>query len=178
VAKQTGKPDSLQPVSFTRAAANRIAKTVSRVEGEARKTEPLRFGPRQRPRPGGGDNDIFRTACFTGSWSVDSTATIEFTNSTFTPQTATANNLFCSIESGDVGVAKDVDNTWYLIAWEMETATAVFVTATATTAVLQSVTVAATLNTSNCSIVLETTNNTSALKIISSTVTATYLRLP
>ena len=178
MAKQTGKPDSLQPVSFTRAAANRIAKTVSRVEGEARKTEPLRFGPRQRPRPGGGDSDIFRTARFTGSWSVDSTATVEFTNSTFTPQTATANNLFCSIETGDVGVAKDVDNTWYLIAWEMETATAVFVTATATTSVLQSVTVAATLNTSNCSIVLATTNNTSELKIISSTVTATYLRLP
>jgi hypothetical protein len=110
VAKQTGKPDSLQPVSFTRAAANRIAKTVSRVEGEARKTEPLRFGPRQRPRPGV-VGDIFRTARFTGSWSVDSTATVEFTNSTFTPQTATANQPFLRIATGDVGVAKDVDNT-------------------------------------------------------------------
>jgi hypothetical protein len=177
VAKQTGKPDSLQPVSFTRAAANRIAKTVSRVEGEARKTEPLRFGPRQRPRPGG-VGDIFRTARFTGSWSVDSTATVEFTNSTFTPQTATANNLFCSIETGDVGVAKDVDNTWYLIAWEMETATAVFVTATATTAVLQSVTVAATQSTSDCSINVVTTQNSHGITVISATQTATYLRLP
>ena len=120
MAKQTGKPDSLQPVSFTRAAANRIAKTVSRVEGEARKTEPLRFGPRQRPRPGGGDSDIFRTARFTGSWSVDSTATVEFTNSTFTPQTATAINLFCGIADGDVGVAKDIENVWHLISWEMQ----------------------------------------------------------
>jgi hypothetical protein len=119
VAKQTGKPDSLQPVSFTRAAANRIAKTVSRVEGEARKTEPLRFGPRQRPRPGG-VGDIFRTARFTGSWSVDSTATVEFTNSTFTPQTATAINLFCGIAGGDVGVAKDIENVWHLISWEMQ----------------------------------------------------------
>jgi hypothetical protein len=117
VAKQTGKPDSLQPVSFTRAAANRIAKTVSRVEGEARKTEPLRFGPRQRPRVVG---DIFRTARFTGSWSVDSTATVEFTNSTFTPQTATAINLFCGIAGGDVGVAKDIENVWHLISWEMQ----------------------------------------------------------
>jgi hypothetical protein len=115
VAKQTGKPDSLQPVSFTRAAANRIAKTVSRVEGEARKTEPLRFGPRQRPRPGV-VGDIFRTARFTGSWSVDSTATVEFTNSTFTPQTATAINLFCGIADGDVGVAKDIENVWHLIS--------------------------------------------------------------
>jgi len=177
VAKQTGKPDSLQPVSFTRAAANRIAKTVSRVEGEARKTEPLRFGPRQRPRPGGGDNDIFRTARFTGSWSVDSVATIEFTNSTFTPQTATAKNLFCSIETGDVGVAKDAGNTWYLIAWEMETATAVFVTATATTAVLQSVTVAATQSTADCSINVVTTQNSHEITVISATQTATYLRL-
>jgi hypothetical protein len=119
VAKQTGKPDSLQPVSFTRAAANRIAKTVSRVEGEARKTEPLRFGPRQRPRPGV-VGDIFRTARFTGSWSVDSTATVEFTNSTFTPQTATAINLFCGIADGDVGVAKDIENVWHLISWEMQ----------------------------------------------------------
>jgi hypothetical protein len=119
VAKQTGKPDSLQPVSFTRAAANRIAKTVSRVEGEARKTEPLRFGPRQRPRPGVVE-DIFRTARFTGSWSVDSTATVEFTNSTFTPQTATAINLFCGIADGDVGVAKDIENVWHLISWEMQ----------------------------------------------------------
>jgi hypothetical protein len=119
VAKQTGKPDSLQPVSFTRAAANRIAKTVSRVEGEARKTEPLRFGPRQRPRPGV-VGDIFRTARFTGSWSVDSTATVEFTNSTFTPQTATAINLFCGIAGGDVGVAKDIENVWHLISWEMQ----------------------------------------------------------
>lgn len=119
MAKQTGKPDSLQPVSFTRAAANRIAKTVSRVEGEARKTEPLRFGPRQRPRPGV-VGDIFRTARFTGSWSVDSTATVEFTNSTFTPQTATAINLFCGIAGGDVGVAKDIENVWHLISWEMQ----------------------------------------------------------
>ena len=119
MAKQTGKPDSLQPVSFTRAAANRIAKTVSRVEGEARKIEPLRFGPRQRPRPGV-VGDIFRTARFTGSWSVDSTATVEFTNSTFTPQTATAINLFCGIAGGDVGVAKDIENVWHLISWEMQ----------------------------------------------------------
>ena len=117
MAKQTGKPDSLQPVSFTRAAANRIAKTVSRVEGEARKTEPLRFGPRQRPRVVG---DIFRTARFTGSWSVDSTATVEFTNSTFTPQTATAINLFCGIAGGDAGVARDVEDVWHLISWEMQ----------------------------------------------------------
>jgi hypothetical protein len=153
-----------------------LARVVRTVEAGDKKGNALTFGHRQQP--GQVVGDIFRTARFTGSWSVDSTATVEFTNSTFTPQTATASNLFCSIETGDVGVAKDVDNTWYLIAWEMETATAVFVTATATTAVLQSVTVAATQSTSDCSINVVTTQNSHGITVISATQTATYLRLP
>jgi hypothetical protein len=172
------KPDgksNTQRVSFTRRDADRIGRVVRTVEAGDKKGNALTFGHRQQP---GQVVDIFRTARFTGSWSVDSTATVEFTNSTFTPQTATANNLFCSIETGDVGVAKDVDNTWYLIAWEMETATAVFVTATATTAVLQSVTVAATQSTSDCSINVVTTQNSHGITVISATQTATYLRLP
>jgi hypothetical protein len=172
------KPDgksNTQRVSFTRRDADRIGRVVRTVEAGDKKGNALTFGHRQQP---GVVGDIFRTARFTGSWSVDSTATVEFTNSTFTPQTATANNLFCSIETGDVGVAKDVDNTWYLIAWEMETATAVFVTATATTAVLQSVTVAATQSTSDCSINVVTTQNSHGITVISATQTATYLRLP
>jgi hypothetical protein len=51
---------------------------------------------------------------------VDSTSTIEFTNATFTPQTATAKNLFCGIADGDIGVAKDVEGVWHLISWEMQ----------------------------------------------------------
>ena len=174
------KPDgksNTQRVSFTRRDADRIGRVVRTVEAGDKKGNALTFGHRQQPGQGV-VGDIFRTARFTGSWSVDSTATVEFTNSTFTPQTATANNLFCSIETGDVGVAKDVDNTWYLIAWEMETATAVFVTATATTAVLQSVTVAATQSTSDCSINVVTTQNSHGITVISATQTATYLRLP
>jgi hypothetical protein len=173
------KPDgksNTQRVSFTRRDADRIGRVVRTVEAGDKKGNALTFGNRLRT-PSQAAGDIFRTARFTGSWSVDSVATIEFTNSTFTPQTATANNLFCSIESGDVGVAKDVDNTWYLIAWEMETATAVFVTATATTAVLQSVTVAATQSTADCSINVVTTQNSHGITVISATQTATYLRL-
>ena len=174
------KPDgksNTQRVSFTRRDADRIGRVVRTVEAGDKKGNALTFGHRQQPGQGV-VGDIFRTASFTGSWSVDSTATVEFTNSTFTPQTATANNIFCSIETGDVGVAKDVDNTWYLIAWEMETATAVFVTATATTAMLQSVTVAATQSTSDCSINVVTTQNSHGITVISATQTATYLRLP
>ena len=120
MAKQTGKPDSLQPVSFTRAAANRIAKTVSRVEGEARKTEPLRFGPRQRPRPGG----VFRIATHgSAAWNKDSTQTVTFVTTTSTPNTATAVNLFADLASGvtgrSVAIARD-GTAWYLIAAECD----------------------------------------------------------
>ena len=115
------KPDGKSPtsrVAFTRRDADRIARTVRAYEGGDKKGNALTFGNRIRPPTASGD--VFRTARFTGSWSVDSTATIEFTNSTFTPQTATAINLFCGIADGDIGVAKDVENVWHLISWEMQ----------------------------------------------------------
>jgi hypothetical protein len=114
------KPDgksNTQRVSFTRRDADRIGRVVRTVEAGDKKGNALTFGHRQQP---GVVGDIFRTARFTGSWSVDSTATVEFTNSTFTPQTATAINLFCGIAGGDVGVAKDIENVWHLISWEMQ----------------------------------------------------------
>jgi hypothetical protein len=116
------KPDgksNTQRVSFTRRDADRIGRVVRTVEAGDKKGNALTFGHRQQPGRGV-VGDIFRTARFTGSWSVDSTATIEFTNSTFTPQTATAINLFCGIAGGDVGVAKDVEDVWHLISWEMQ----------------------------------------------------------
>ena len=115
------KPDGKNPkqrVAFTRRDADRIARVVRTVEQGDRKGTPLTFGPRIRPALAA-TGDIFRTARFTGSWNVNSTATIELTNSTFTPQTATALNLFCGIEDGDVGVCKDVENVWHLVSWEM-----------------------------------------------------------
>ena len=175
------RPDgrsSGQRVSFTRQGADRIARVVRTVEAGDKKGAGLSFNPRLRPIPQAGDSDIFRVAAFTGSWSVDSTATIEFIDPVHSNATATAINYFCGIAGGEVGVAKNASNVWHLIAWKMETATAVFVTATATTAVLESVTVGATQSTADCSINVVTTNNTTELKIISSTATVTYLRLP
>lgn len=116
------KPDGKSPsqrVSFTRRDADRIARTVRNVEAGDKKGNALTFGNRYRP-PAGATGDIFRTARFTGSWAVDSTNTIEFTNATFTPQTATAKNLFCGISDGDIGVAKDIEGVWHLISWEMQ----------------------------------------------------------
>lgn len=116
--KPDGKNRS-QRVAFNRRDADRIARAVRTVEQGDRKGTPLTFGRVGRgiSVPAG---DVFRTARFTGSWSVDSTSTIEFTNATFTPQTATAINLFCGIAGGDVGVAKDIEDVWHLISWEMQ----------------------------------------------------------
>ena len=116
------KPDgksNTQRVSFTRRDADRIGRVVRTVEAGDKKGNALTFGHRQQPGQGV-VGDIFRTARFTGSWSVDSTKVIEFTNSTFTPQTVTALNLFCGIADGDVGVARDVEDVWHLISWEMQ----------------------------------------------------------
>jgi hypothetical protein len=102
------KPDgksNTQRVSFTRRDADRIGRVVRTVEAGDKKGNALTFGHRQQPGQGV-VGDIFRTARFTGSWSVDSTATVEFTNSTFTPQTATAINLFCGLRLATLALLK------------------------------------------------------------------------
>jgi len=107
-------------VQFTRPAAERIAKVVRKVEEGDRRAGPLKFGPRQRPVAQAGDSDIFRIAAFTGTWNVDSTATIEFIDPVHSNATATAINYFCGIAGGEVGVAKNASNVWHLISWEMQ----------------------------------------------------------
>ena len=118
--KPDGRPARLQRVQFTRPAAERIAKVVRKVEEGDRRAGPLKFGPRQRPVAASGDSDIFRIAAFTGSWSVDSTATIEFIDPVHSNATATAINYFCGIAGGEVGVAKNASNVWHLVSWEMQ----------------------------------------------------------
>lgn len=117
------RPDgrnSAQRVSFTRQGADRIARVVRTVEAGDKKGTGLSFSPRLRPIPQGGDSDIFRVAAFTGSWSVDSTATIEFIDPVHSNATATAINYFCGIAGGEVGVAKNASNVWHLVSWEMQ----------------------------------------------------------
>ncbi len=116
------KPDGKNPssrVSFTRQGADRIARVVRTVESGDKKGQPLTFGNRIRS-PTQSAGDIFRIAAFTGSWSVDSTKTIEFTNPIYSGATATAINYFCGIAGGDIGVARDSSNVWHLISWEMQ----------------------------------------------------------
>ena len=110
--KPDGKPQG-QVVSFTRGAADRIAKVVRTVERGDTSAEGLRFG-----RPAGGEGGkVFRICTFTGSWDIDAAKTVTFKNQTTTPNTVTAYNLHLGLEPAsacDVLIGK-AGTAWYLV---------------------------------------------------------------
>ena len=116
--KPDGKSGS-QRVSFTRQGADRIARVVRTVEQGDKKGNALTFGKRYYTPPSSA-GDIFRMAAFTGTWSVDTAKTIQFTDPIYSGATATAFNYFCGIAGGDIGVARNASNVWHLISWEMQ----------------------------------------------------------
>lgn len=120
--KPDGKPARVERVTFTRPAADRIAKVVRRVEQGDRGAEPLTFG---RGGGGSGGRKVFRICTFTGSWDIDTMKTVTFRNVTTTPNTLSATNLFFDIpDDGTKNCAVGKDGTaWYLIQWQWAIAT-------------------------------------------------------
>jgi hypothetical protein len=115
--KPDGKPQG-QVVSFTRGAADRIAKVVRTVERGDTSAEGLRFG---RPPSEGGK--VFRICTFTGSWDIDAAKTVTFKNQTTTPNTVSAINLFFDLPDDgtkNCAIAKD-GTAWHLIQWQWVT---------------------------------------------------------
>ena len=111
--KPDGKPARTERVTFTKPAAERIAKVVRAVEGGDRDAGPLSFGNRGVA----GNPKLFRVCTFTGAWSINATKTVTFKNQTATPNTVVATNLFCGLDpsgSCDVAIAKD-GTAWYLV---------------------------------------------------------------
>jgi len=189
------------PVLFDRASAERIASAVRKVEIGDRSEAALRFR-RELPQT---QRKVFRIATFTGAWAIGATKTVTFKYQTATPNTAVAVNLFFPFPdpagATDCAIARD-GTAWHLIDVPLETATAVFVGATAAQTVVSNVTtagstinyisdvsVAASLNTSNCSISVTTTKSsasatvvssvvrtTASIAVISSTFTSTFVR--
>jgi hypothetical protein len=144
-------------VSFSRPAAQRIAKAVRVIEAGDRSQPGLTF---DHPMPGGGGK-VFRVCTFTGAWSIGSSKTVTFKYQTATPNTASATNLFFPVTSTaqlDCAIAKD-GTAWFLIDVPFYTASASFIT---------SISVTASLNTTTCAITVGTT---------ASTATATFLRI-
>jgi len=175
--KPDGKPARTERVTFTKPAAERIAKVVRAVEGGDRDTGPLSFGNRGVA----GNPKVFRVCTFTGAWAINDTKTVTFRNQTATPNTVAAVNLFFPFSAAtgattDCAIAKD-GTAWYLIDVPFETATAVFVGATSTTAVMRDVTLSASLNTSACTITIGKTLVTTSVTLVSSTFTSTFMRL-
>lgn len=122
--KPDGSSAKTERVTFTRPAAERIAKVVRQIEQGDRGSDGLRF----LPRGGGGGSSpkTFRICTFTGSWSIGSEKTVTFRNQTTTPNTVAATNLFWPIPEGpqrDCSIAKD-GTAWYLLVPQLSEGTA------------------------------------------------------
>jgi hypothetical protein len=183
VAKQTANNASSQAastksVTFSRQAAQRIAKVVRTVEGGNRNQPGIRF---DHPQPGsGGSGVMFRVATFTGSWGINSSKTVTFVNQTNTPNTASVSNLYFDYPepTGNVtcGIAKE-GTAWFLIDVPINYATAVFAEETTSASFLTGVDISASLSTADCSITVnKTLTSGEAVFIVpESTFTAQFL---
>lgn len=119
------KPDNKpagQVVSFTRGAADRIAKVVRTVERGDTSAEGLRF---TRPSDSVGAKAI-RVVTFTGSWNKDSAKTVTFKFQATTPNTVSATNLLCNVtpdtaSTATVAIIGKDGTAWYYVNHECRT---------------------------------------------------------
>ena len=114
--KPDGKPAKTERVTFTRPAAERIAKTVRAVEAGDRSQPGIQFGavPSVAVK-------VFRTATFTGAWSINTEKTVTFRGVTTTPNTVSATNL--TMHLPDIGLSPPFDcqiakdgTAWHLVS--------------------------------------------------------------
>ena len=149
--KPDGKPAKVERVTFTRPAAERIAKVVREVEAGDRDQAGLTFGN----RVGSVSAKTFRVCTFTGAWSINTAKTVTFRNQTTTPNTVSATNLFFPITNTATGdrtcaIAKD-GTAWSLIGVRVSSVTRTVAT---------DVQVSGSINTANCSISIARTLTT------------------
>lgn len=112
--KPDGKPKQVERVTFTRPAAERIAKTVRAVEAGDRSQPGIEFGSVP-----GVSTKTFRMATFTGAWQINSAKTVTLRGST---ATLSATNPFLSLPANGsraCGVARD-GTAWYLVQWQQD----------------------------------------------------------
>lgn len=142
---------------------------------------------------------VFRVCTATGAWPINTDKVVTFRGVTTTPNTVSARNEIISLPSPKstatsriVNIAKD-GTQWYLVSFQMATATAVLASATQTITFIgagstqtitytgpggtQSITfitsVQASLNTANCSISVTSQTQSVTLATAGSTQTAT-----
>jgi hypothetical protein len=155
--KPDGSPARTERVTFTKPAAERIAKVVRAVEGGDRDCGPLTFGA----RIGGVSGKTFRICTYTGAWSIGDTKTVTFKYQTATPNTVSATNLFFPVTSTatgnrDCAIAKD-GPAWFLVDVRA---------AVTATSVVTDITLSAVLNTSACTIAVSRTLTTASARFV------------
>lgn len=177
-------------ITFTRASAARIANAVQVVENQRPAAQPLTFEPiLEKPH-------IFRVGTVASAWAKGSQATVTLSRS---GRTVAAQNLLVSLPSArTVNIAKD-GTAWYLVSYEVGTATATLISSVSTqtlTYVAQQSTstltyqsagttsqitfvtgVAASLNTASCAIAITLTTATSKVLTAATTQTASIVSL-
>jgi hypothetical protein len=134
--KPDGSAAKTERVTFTRPAAERIAKVVRRIESGSRDSTGPKF--LARDGAGGSSGKPFRVCTYSGDWPVGSSKTVTFKYATTTPNTVSATNLFLPLpENGtrDCAVARD-GTAWFLVQAQMELAHA-FTAATLTTSSIE-----------------------------------------
>jgi hypothetical protein len=162
-------------VQFTRESAERVARVVRAAELSPAAASPLTFDRRLSDR----HPKQVRAATFSGAWAINASKVVTFK---YAPTaTASVTNLSWPITHNH-SVAENCivgreGTSWWLVVPVLEARTAMFVTQTASTTIMQSITIAATLNTNSCAITVSQTPATSSITVISQTATATYLRL-
>lgn len=137
-----GKPARTERVTFTRPAAERIAKVVRHVEAGDRNCGPLTF-----ERTGGGGGTAIRVVTFTGSWNIGSLKEVTLQGVATTPSTVMATNqLFtigdaCTEQVAYIGKVSSSEPAGATAAWHLLNVqhheTAVLVSVTLTTAALE-----------------------------------------
>lgn len=182
--KPDGKPAGTERVTFTRPAAQRIARVVRTVESGDRAQSALTFSKLAQV----GQRKAIRAATFSGSWPTGSTQVVTFQSSGLT---ATATNI--SWPLGTVTYTNEpcilgLDrSTWYLLVPRLETATATIVTGVqtrtypsgteiqniasglTTTTAVSGISISAILNTSDCTIAIGQTLTTTAIGSVTAT---------
>jgi len=178
-----------------------IKQTIARVDGmpdgPGATKIPTRF--ESLPAPAG---KVFRICTFTGAWEINAEKEVTFRGVTTTPNTVSAMNLFFPVTSTatnattDCAIARD-GTAWYLIDVPFETATAVFMSSTATQTVFgtgstsviqfigtgstQAITyvtgVSASLNTASCAISVTAATASATLLSVAGTQTAISLSM-
>ena len=133
--KPDGKAAKTERVTFTRPAAERIAKAVRKVEQGDRDCAPLRFDRVASSQP----SLPLKVCTFTGAWAINSSKTLTFQNVTTTPNTVSATNQLFTIGDAcetQVAYIGKIKSDWHLLNVQHHE-TAVIVSVTLKTAALE-----------------------------------------